>query len=365
MTYIRNAWYMIAWSEEITHAPFSRTVLELPIVLYREPSNNRLIAMLDRCPHRFAPLSLGTIVGSNIRCGYHGLEFDASGRCVRNPFSKAVPTAAKIRTFPIAEKDGSVWIWPGDADAANPENITRLAHQVDPTQRCVHGYTLAKADYRLLSDNLMDLSHTAFLHPRLGGEHYIPKVSSWEEQDGSIVADFVIDGMPNFLGQDELPGEFLRHNDKMRWVAPATHLLTSRASSLDPPGIDWVSDSAHILTPETAQSTHYFWSAAVVGTSSMSDADHLAILRQAFEDQDKPMIEAVQHRMGTHDLWDLNPVLLNCDSGGVRVRRRLAALIKAEAGQAAAQDPRSGANPVTANSALDALAAADTSRGTD
>lgn len=337
MTFIRNAWYMIAWSDEVKDVPLARTVLEIPIVVYRDPASSKPVAMMDRCPHRFAPLSVGVLKGSNIQCGYHGLEFDPSGRCVRNPFSKAVPAAAKVRVFPVAEQDRILWIWMGAEQAADLAAIPTFAHHTSPEHRCVHGHSLVRADYRLLSDNLMDLTHSTFLHPQFGGEAYTPKVTCWDDADGSIVADFTMDRIHNFVGQEAIPSEFIGNHDRMRWQPPGLHWQTSRVWPAEDRSTVHETLAAHILTPESARSTHYFWSSAVDASSPLSDADHIELLRLTFDEQDKPMLEAVQSRMGVADLWDLDPVLLRNDAGGVRVRRRLSALIKAESTTEAAQ----------------------------
>lgn len=327
MTYLKNCWYMFAWSNELGDRPFARTILDIPVVVYKSESDGRLIALLDRCPHRFAPLSLGKIVGDNLQCGYHGLEFNDRGKCVRNPFSSAVPPA-RVDSYPVVEKDRAIWIWPGDAELASPELIPDLPHHVDPNQQCVFGLTTAKSDYRLLSDNLMDLSHSAFLHPAFGGLNYMPKIRSWEDADGSITADFLIESMENFIGHG-VDAEYVRNHDRIRWIAPSAHILDSRIGPVGEEPTMHV-PSAHILTPETATSTHYFWSSGGPKDSGISDEDMIAFLKTVFDDEDKPMVEAVQQRMGGQDLWDLNPILLPNDAGAVRVRRKLASLIKAE-----------------------------------
>lgn len=85
MEFLRNTWYLVAWSGELTpDTMLSRTVLERPLLLTRD-ADGRPVALDDRCPHRFAPLSRGRFDGRTITCGYHGLEFDTSGACVRNP----------------------------------------------------------------------------------------------------------------------------------------------------------------------------------------------------------------------------------------------------------------------------------------
>jgi len=326
MTYLRNAWYMAAWSDELGDQPLVRTVLEMPLLLYRKQETRDVVAFLDRCPHRFAPLSLGRRIGDDFQCGYHGLRFNSEGQCVYNHFAKAIPSAAKLRTFPVIEQDHMVWVWTGTGAPASREAIPRFPFHTDPALRCVFGTTLTRADYRLISDNLMDLTHTAFLHPEFGGEHYVPKCRAWEEH-GSIYADHLIASMPDIFGSSGS----ITETDRMRWTAPSTHLLESHVTMLDESRFSFTIPSAHVLTPESQTATHYFWSSAVDRDSPLSNEDLVAGLRRAFDVQDKPMIEAVQQRMQGHELWDLSPVMLPPDAGSVLVRRALQKLIDAEA----------------------------------
>lgn len=328
MTYLRNCWYLIAWADELGDQPLSRTILGRPTVVFRTQGSGALVALADRCPHRFAPLSKGKVVGDTIQCGYHGLQFDAAGRCVRNPFSSAAPAAAEVASFPVIEHERGIWIWPGDPKRKDEGLLPSLPHQVDPRQKCVFGLTTANADYRLLSDNLMDLCHVSFLHPGFGGDHYAPKVRSRENADKSITADFLTESMPNFMGPT-VPYEHLRNHDTIRWVAPATHILHSRMGPVgEEPTLHF--HSAHILTPETEHSAHYFWSSSRDKDSPRTNEEMIAFLSHVFNNEDKPMVEAVQRNMGDEDFWTLNPVLLPTDAGAVRVRRRLAAMIAAE-----------------------------------
>lgn len=343
MQYLYNAWYAAAWSSEVGQQLFSRTLLDVPVMFYRH--DGRLIAMYDRCPHRFAPLSSGALVDGNVRCGYHGLAFDSSGTCVKSIFSSVAPKAARVRTFPTHEQDKLVWVWMGDLAAADVAKIPRLAFHADESTPCVFGLTHAKADYRLLSDNLMDLTHTALLHPGLGGLGYLPKYKCWEEK-GDVISQYIIEGAPSHL--DPEGKSFLDLQDKIRWIAPATHYLESRISPGGNKQDTIFIPSAHILTPETPTTTHYFWSSAAPPQLSPDPEQTRAVLTQAFDREDKPMVEAVQRRMGHADLWDLEPVLLPTDAGAVRVRRLLAALIAAEqenrekSSTAAAASPHKG-----------------------
>jgi vanillate O-demethylase monooxygenase subunit len=354
MAYLENAWYAAAWSKEVEVNRFlARTYLDIPVALFRNEAGE-IVAMHDRCPHRFAPLSMGQIVDGAVRCGYHGLSFDQAGNCIKNLFSPVAPKAAKVRVYPVHEQDKMIWIWMGESEPDDPAKIPRLPHQTDPEMRCVFGLTTAKADYRLLSDNLMDLTHTALLHPSFGGLDYIPQFKSWEE-DQQVVSRYIIEHMPSFIGE---PGSTIHNHDEIRWIAPSTHILESRITPDDGSNHITYIPSAHILTPETAKSTHYFWSSAMAADTPMSDEDMYAQLVQAFDHEDKPMVEAVQRRMGDAELWDLDPILIATDAGSVRMRRILAAMIERE--QAAKKDtPESTSVPLhTIEAAQQAVEAA-------
>ena len=85
--FLRNCWYVAAWSEEVGRAPLARILLGLPVMLYRI-EKGEAVALEDRCCHRNLPLSMGFIEGDNVRCGYHGLKFAPSGQCIEFPASR-------------------------------------------------------------------------------------------------------------------------------------------------------------------------------------------------------------------------------------------------------------------------------------
>ncbi len=94
--YLKNAWYVAGWSSDISREPIERTICEQSIVLFRK-ENGDPVAMGNMCPHRFAPLSAGKLVGDDLQCGYHGLRFGASGKCVLNPHAADGVIPAKMR----------------------------------------------------------------------------------------------------------------------------------------------------------------------------------------------------------------------------------------------------------------------------
>src|ERR1700731_1603226 len=119
---LRNAWYIAAWADELKAEPLARRICDEPIALFRD-KDNRAAALADRCCHRAAPLHMGTVVEEGIQCGYHGLVFDRSGRCVRIPGQRRIPQEAAVRSCPVVEKDQLVWVWMGEEGSADAGRI--------------------------------------------------------------------------------------------------------------------------------------------------------------------------------------------------------------------------------------------------
>jgi vanillate O-demethylase monooxygenase subunit len=107
--FIRNAWYVAAWADEIGAAPLARRICGEPVVLYRD-AQNRVSALLDMCCHRGAPLHMGKVVEQGLQCGYHGLIFERDGACVSVPGQDHIQTRTRVRSFPVVEQDAFVWI---------------------------------------------------------------------------------------------------------------------------------------------------------------------------------------------------------------------------------------------------------------
>lgn len=343
MAFLRNTWYVAAWATEIGEPLFHRTVLGEPVLMFRR-ENGEVTAMLDRCPHRFVPLHLGRRIGDTVECGYHGLQFDCSGSCVGNPFDGKVPKQAKVKTFPVVERHGIVWIWMGEPAAADPAQIPgNFDYLDDPARAKVPGYKHVKAHYELLVDNLADLSHTHILHrSQLGIEN--PRGEHSVTQEGETVrSKFWYPNIP----VPPLYGKYLDDAEaivdrwtEIVWNSPSHVRLDAGVTYTGKPreqGLFAV--GTHLFTPETETSTHYFY--CHVRNFKVDDAETDAAVRkwqlEAFHGEDAPMIEAQQRSLGeVTDLLSLKPILLASDAGAIRIRRVLAAKIAKEAATAPA-----------------------------
>jgi phenylpropionate dioxygenase-like ring-hydroxylating dioxygenase large terminal subunit len=160
----RNAWYPLTWSRQVTRKLASHRVLGTDLVVYRTEAGVA-VALDDVCPHRLAPLSMGKLKGDAIECGYHGMTFGTNGHCIRIPGQKLIPANAKVPSYPLHEKMGLVWIWPGDPATADPALIYDLPQYDHPGWHAAHGDALRiDTNYLNLADNLCDPAHVSFVH---------------------------------------------------------------------------------------------------------------------------------------------------------------------------------------------------------
>jgi vanillate O-demethylase monooxygenase subunit len=190
------------------------------------------------------------------------------------------------------------------------------------------------ADYQFGTDNLMDLSHIEFVHRGsfagrgviFAGEHKV-------RQEGEFLhSDW---WMPDVAAPAHTFGIYppdLRtdHWLEMRWQAPATMLLEIGATPTGGERKDGVIvHQAHILTPETAGTSHYFWATTRSGgpVTEQGDAMLRDLMSRAFVEEDKPIIEAAFANLDGEDFWAGKPVFLGVDAAGTRARRLLQSLI--------------------------------------
>lgn len=343
MKALHNTWYVAALAKELGPKAFlSRKLLEISVLMYRK-LDGTAVAMQDRCPHRFAPLSLGKRVGDEVQCIYHGLRFDANGACTHSPHGDGqVPARACVRAFPLVERYGFLWIWMGDAGRADAALIPHYPLLDRPLPTAVaHGYMHMPANYQLIVDNVMDLSHVDHVHgPLLNTAGKLspqkPPVTEdgnsvlvrWEWQQQPPMGLFA-PLLPDLSGEAE---QFVQ----VQWTAPSNMFLTVGAvqgsRDYERGLISW---DFHLLTPESETSSHYFFGSLrnfMVEDAAFNEAK-LENMIYTFKTEDEPLIAAVQAEMGTTDFWACKPALLSCDPAPVKARRRLQALIDEEQAQ--------------------------------
>ncbi len=335
--YLQNIWYMAGWSEELGEGVLARRIIDLRIVLFRTDAG--VAAIADRCPHRFAPLSLGEKRGDTLVCPYHGLTFDGQGQCVRNPFSDRIPAAARVDSWVCMERHGMIWLWGGARETADPAHIPDFSMVEDTgSVRVVRGYTLLEAPYEYGTDNLMDLSHIETVHKGSFAGNGVIFAGKHEviEEGAMLRSNWWMPGVkaPGHTFGIYPPDMDTDHWLDMRWNAPASmHLEIGACPAGAPREGGVIAQQCHILTPASATTTHYFW--ATTRTHDLDSAETDGFLRalfaQAFDEEDKPIIKAAFENLEGQEFWAARPLSLGIDAGGTRARRKIEAMLKAEA----------------------------------
>lgn len=326
--YARDAWYVAAWSKDVTHTLVEHWLLDEPLVLYRTEAG-KAVALGNRCPHRRYPLSRGELCGDDIRCAYHGFMFNAAGACIDIPSQEHIPTGLGARSYPVAERSGWVWIWMGDQALADEACIPDCHWLDDPAWHGVGGTMQVACRYELMNDNLLDLSHLTFLHADTIGAGYIAQANAQCEVENGIVR------VKRTMKNVELPPLHSRtmglQNPVDRWqieefFAPNYHLVSSGSRSL----VDGRTAGSRVMngiTPATPTTTTYFWGVYFsydIEPASMREAQ-LHLLRQ-----DAEVLEAQEVMVAT-DRSGAVEYNATADAGVVQGRRRLQELIRAEA----------------------------------
>jgi phenylpropionate dioxygenase-like ring-hydroxylating dioxygenase large terminal subunit len=281
-------------------------------------------------------MSMGRVDGDQLVCGYHGLRLGRDGACVDARLARNAREAARVRNYPLVERDGILWIWMGEADQADPAQLQDYGFLEDPGNRTVRGSMVVDANYFLEVENLLDLSHLDYLH--------LGSIANGGLTTGTFTADQVADTVVATWESPDcpVPPQFARFFPQLervdqwthfRWNAPATlHLYNGVTPPGQPKGAGLEIHQGHFVTPISEKRCMYFWS--VAQRKEYLPEDAVAVTRQiianVFDKEDRPMIEAQQTRMRGVDFWSEKPVLFPEDGAAVRARKILERLIREE-----------------------------------
>jgi vanillate O-demethylase monooxygenase subunit len=309
--FLRNGWYVAASLDDLDHGLVARTILNEPIVLFRDQLG-KTAALEDRCCHRGAPLSLGWTSEHGITCGYHGLEFDSAGTCVQVPGSKGkIPERARVRSYPTSVKGDYVWIWMGDAGKADEALIVNYPNEAIREWPREYDRLHIKASYLMVLENLMDLSHLAYLHKgSIGGAPDDSARASMDVKSTPTGVKFL-----QLMRDAQVPKNYERYNYQGkidRWlefefVAPSCILQYSGA--VDAGTYDRGKRTGghnlrvlHAITPETETSCHYFFHTS--NGNPVGKEPNSKSVTEIFA-EDAHMLEQQQQRLDGHDLSKL------------------------------------------------------------
>lgn len=331
---LRNYWYVAAFSEEISREPIRRTILDEDIVFYRT-EDGTAVAVQNRCPHRSFPLHTGHLKGDRIVCGYHGMEFNPDGSCALVPALNTAPKAIRLDAYPLVEDGPLVWIWMGDR--ANPDHSRMIRQEWCASPEWVHvkGYMYMKASYLGLHENLMDLSHFPFLHGKWNlarPEHAAAPAKV--EEDGDAVRQTEVhkdvDMPPILVEAAGMKAPFDRRADHLVQIPGMHQGKQITLDSSDPPKQD-TQHIIHIMTPETATSTHYFWAIArhnAIDSEELSE--QLQFVGSGAFLEDKVVLEDIEDLCARDHRPNFREKIIKTDEGGIRVLRLIARLAEEE-----------------------------------
>jgi len=334
--WIRNAWYVAAWTHEIEPGRIhARTIIDQPLVLFR--TANGIVALEDRCPHRFAPLSLGRLEGDALRCMYHGLKFAPDGTCIEIPGQKLIPHSACVRRFPLQVVGSWVWVWMGDAASADAARIPPTLALDDPAYRLMAGQLDYDAHYLLIDDNLLDLSHLSFAHEKTLGMD-MPQWADLRPRMSPIERGLRFErwhtghrprGFMKKLGEEVdvwttydflFPGIFLQ---RTCFHPAGTADRSGRGSPQGEPLFYRIDEQA--VTPVSGRTSRYFYAAGA--RAEDIDPDRLerlfAVTTTAFH-EDKQLIEAQQKLIDLEPDRKMLPTSL--DAGPTQFRKLVEAM---------------------------------------
>lgn len=351
MTFLRNTWYVACTADTIDEKPLGRTICNERMVFYRG-QGGKVAALEDFCPHRGARLSLGTVIEGTITCGYHGLEMGCDGKTIAMP-GQRVKAFPAIRRFPVEERYGFIWVWPGDAALADAQTIPPQDWYEDPNWAFGGGLYHIKCGYRLMIDNLMDLTHETYVHAGSIGQKEIDDTPCKTSQEGNtvITSRYMNEISAPPFWRMALRGNHLADNIPVdRWqicrlTPPSNVMIEVGVAHAGHGGYDAPDENkvysivTDFITPESDTSIWYFWGMA--RKFNAADKGQTASIREGQGKIFSEDLEMLEHQQLNHSAHPTRNLLkLNIDSGGVFSRRVLDRLLEQEI-QSAKRTPKS------------------------
>jgi vanillate O-demethylase monooxygenase subunit len=332
-----NAWYAAAWDVDLKHALFPRTICGKHVVMYRR-SDGQVAALEDACWHRLVPLSKGRLDGDTVVCGYHGLKYNAQGRCTYMPSQETINPSACVRSYPVVERHRFVWLWMGDPALADPALVPDMHWNDDPAWAGDGKTIQVKCDYRLVVDNLMDLTHETFVHgSSIGNDHVAEAPFDVTHGERTVTVKrwmLGIEAPPFWAAQLGKPGPVDRWQI-IHFQAPGTVNIdvgVAPAGTGAPEGDRSQGVNGFVLntmTPETDTTCHYFW--AFVRNHRLTKQKLTTEIRDGVANifrEDEIILEAQQRAMNENP--DRTFYNLNIDAGAMWARRVIDRMVARE-----------------------------------
>jgi vanillate O-demethylase monooxygenase subunit len=342
---LHNQWYAAGFVSEFAQGLHERVLLERSVVLFRT-QDGELVALQNRCAHRSYPLSNGVIEGNEIRCLYHGAKYNAKGELTEMPSVRSCPKVS-IRRYPVRVSGPVVWIWMGESGAGDEALLPKTPWLESADWGHVTGFCAVECNWLLLAENLMDLTHLAFLHnstlniPRSYAE-ILPKI----EKSGDTITYYRANPSNHHRSpffrpalSDQLEKAGYDSKSMVTFASPALSygggsFFVKDTDLTEQP--EYIFSLSHFLTPETQNRTSYRY--IFSRNYALPDQDLSAIIgdvvQRAFV-EDRVALASIQ-RMFETDKAPFRETIFQSDGPGVAMRRVVASLARRE--RAAAMD---------------------------
>jgi vanillate O-demethylase monooxygenase subunit len=336
-TFASDQWYVAGHGHEVRRGLLARTILGEPIVFYRTVTGDP-VGLADRCVHRRFPLSQSTLDGDRVVCGYHGFTYDPSGACVSVPAQQRIPRTARVKRYPVVERDSLLWVWIGDESAADPAAIPRAPWLAGAGWATVSGMEHVPARYSLVVDNLLDLSHETYLHAGTIGTPEVaatPITTEVDDDRGIVYVSRHMVGAecpPFYAKSTGIQTRIDRWQD-IEYHPPCLYQLHVRVAPTGvPPEPDdrgaFHVEVVYAITPETAHTTHLSW--AVARDFALDDPE----VSQFLHDSNRTVIGqdiaalTTLERVVAEEAAGYRELSVNIDTGGLGARRLLKRMVR-------------------------------------
>jgi len=337
--FIKNTWYVAGWSSDFDRSLRPLRILDEEIVIYRT-GDGKPVALEDACPHRKLPLSKGYLKGDNVECGYHGLTFDCSGACVRAPTQEGmIPKRAVVKSYPTVDRWNLLWIWMGDPERADPDEIFHIDNFDNPDWGKTRGGAMDIAcNYLWITDNLLDPSHVAWVHissfAGAGTEDQPLEIDLLD--NGVLVWRWMYDRLPPPYYADIV--QFEGNCDRKQHYEcqlPSIAINKSIFAPVGTGGPDKVLDartfvniSYNFMTPVDENNTRYFWfQHRNTEPDNQEISDKMFAGAEMAFSEDREVLTLVHKGMANAKTPSLN---LGLDAGAMRFRKMVERRIEAE-----------------------------------
>jgi len=209
-----DLWQAVALGRDLGAKPRRIWWNDRPIVLFRGAQG--IAALIDRCPHRHAPLSAGRVVAGAVECPYHGWRFDGAGHCTHLPGLLGQMPRYRLPAFRVQEQGGIVYLCEGEPTAPPPAPDAAGTLRRRLVQSAAQGRVIDVAE------NILDATHTHFTHRGLlrglsarryrvqvevtGGPGWVEAAYSGEDHQQGIVSALLEGMRVRTIGRYRAPG---------------------------------------------------------------------------------------------------------------------------------------------------------------